>query len=233
MREHASAGAAQPATGLGASDLGRRLADRRGELGLTRQEVVDRTGMDTGYLRCLEETPAAAPGVGTLLRLADALDTGVTVLTGGEVDLPPGPGRASRTAESVELGTDECWERLSTHGVGRLGMITAEGVTILPLNYTVVDGAIVFRTAPGSLPGALPGEQVAFEADHIDEVFRHGWSVLVRGLAREVTWSNEVRRLAERAYSEPWAGGRPDLWVRLDPVEITGRLIRERPPGGG
>nr|WP_329600071.1 pyridoxamine 5'-phosphate oxidase family protein [Streptomyces pseudovenezuelae] len=101
------------------------------------------------------------------------------------------------------------------------------------MNYTVVDRAIVFRTARGSLPGAVPGEQVAFEADHIDEAFRHGWSVLVRGLAREVTWSDEVRRLAERAYSEPWAGGRRDLWVRLDPVEITGRLIRERPPGGG
>ncbi|MEU5046765.1 helix-turn-helix domain-containing protein [Streptomyces griseorubiginosus] len=233
MREHVSAGAAQPATGQGASDLGRRLAGRRGELGLTRQEVADRAGMDTGYLRYLEETPAAAPGVGTLLRLADALDTGVTVLTGGDVDLPPGRGRASRTAESVELGTDECWERLSTHGVGRLGMITAEGVTILPVNYTVVDRVIVFRTAPDSLPGAVPGEQVAFEADHIDEVLRHGWSVLVRGLAREVTGSDEVRRLTERAYSEPWAGGRRDLWVRLDPVEITGRLIRERPPGGG
>jgi len=187
VREHASAGAAQPATGQGASDLGRRLAGRRAELGLTRQEVADRAGMDTGYLRYLEETSAAAPGVGTLLRLADALDTGVTVLTGGDVDLPPGRGRASRTAESVELGTDECWERLSTHGVGRLGLITAEGVTILPVNYSVVDRVIVFRTAPDSLPGTVPGEQVAFEADHMDEVLRHGWSVLVRGLAGEVT----------------------------------------------
>ncbi|MFC8434953.1 helix-turn-helix domain-containing protein [Streptomyces sp. NPDC057253] len=233
MPEQTPTGAAHLPTDRGPGDLGRRLAGRREELGLTRQEVADRAGVDPGYLRYLEETPAVAPGVSTLLRLADALETGVTVLTGGEVDLPPGRGRASRTAESVELGTDECWERLSTHGVGRLGMITGEGVTILPVNYSVVDGVIAFRTAPGSLPATVLGEQVAFEADHLDDVLRHGWSVLVRGRARGVTRPDEVRRLTERAYSEPWAGGRRDLWVCLEPAAITGRLIRERTAGGG
>ncbi|GLP64687.1 hypothetical protein TUSST3_13060 [Streptomyces sp. TUS-ST3] len=233
MPEETSLDMAHLPTGRSPGDLGRRLAGRREELGLSRQEVADRAGMDPGYLRYLEETPAVAPGISTLLRLADALDTGVTALSGGDVDLPPGRGRASGTAESVELGTDECWERLSTHGVGRLGMVTDEGVTILPVNYTVVDGAIAFRTAPGSLPSTVLGEQVAFEADHIDDVLRHGWSVLVRGRARAVTRPDAARRLTERAYSEPWAGRRRDLWVCVDPVEITGRLIRERSAGGG
>ncbi|MFF7648208.1 pyridoxamine 5'-phosphate oxidase family protein [Streptomyces canus] len=219
-------------SGSGPGDLGRRLVGRRVELGLTRRQVADRAGMASGYLRYLEETPAVAPGTGTLVRLADALHTSVTALTGGDADLPPGRSRASRTAELVELDVEECWRRLSTHGVGRLGVITAEGVTILPVNYTVVDGAIVFRTAPGSVPSQVAGKRVAFEADHIDDVFRQGWSVLVRGRAREVTRSDAVRRLTEGSYSEPWADGRRDLWVRVDPVEITGRLIRERPADG-
>ncbi|MGX1246953.1 hypothetical protein RKD46_008057 [Streptomyces pseudovenezuelae] len=49
---HATAGA-------GPGDLGRRLLHRRGELGLTRREVADRAGMAPGYLRYLEESPAA------------------------------------------------------------------------------------------------------------------------------------------------------------------------------
>lgn len=226
MPERTSARTAPSPTGSGPGDLGRRLAGRRRELGLTRRQVADRAGMAPGYLRYLEESVAAAPGVSSLVRLADALDTSVSALTGGDAGLPPGRGRATEDAEFVALGTEECWRRLSTHGVGRLGMVTAEGMTILPVNYSVVDGAIVFRTAPGSVPSQILGKRVAFEVDQIDEAFSQGWSVLVRGRARGVTHPGTARRLAERTHSRPWAGGRRDMWVCVDPVEITGRLIR-------
>jgi hypothetical protein len=207
------------------TDLGRRLALRREELGLSREETACRAGMACSYLHYLEEQPTAAPGVATLLKLAGALETTVLELTGGDVDLPPGMGQAGRHPKFTELSTQECGSLLSTHGVGRVAVPTASGPVIVPVNYSVVDGAIIFRTDPHAVPSQASDSQVAFEVDRIDGAFSQGWSVLVRGHARAVTDPDSVQRLQERAFSMPWAGGQRDLWIRIDPLSITGRRI--------
>jgi nitroimidazol reductase NimA-like FMN-containing flavoprotein (pyridoxamine 5'-phosphate oxidase superfamily) len=206
-------------------DLGRRLALRRTQLGLTLKETATRAGVAPSYLRYLEEHPGAAPGTGVLLRLAGVLGTTVTELTGGNADLPPGLGRAARRPVFRELDPQECQTLLATHGVGRLAVSTDDGPLVLPINYSVVDGAIVFRTEPDSTPARASGHRVAFEVDRIDDAFSRGWSVLVRGDAQTVSDPEAARRLTERAYSEPWAGGHRDLWMRIDPHGITGRRI--------
>ncbi|WP_323187345.1 pyridoxamine 5'-phosphate oxidase family protein [Streptomyces sp. NBC_00124] len=104
----------------------------------------------------------------------------------------------------TELDTEECWSRLGTHGVGRVVSTIAEGPMVLPVNYTVVDAAITFRTAADSVPAQVMGEQGAFEVDHIDETFGRGWSVLVRGRARGVARPELLRCLADQAHSVPW-----------------------------
>ncbi|MFE3638603.1 helix-turn-helix domain-containing protein [Streptomyces sp. NPDC059168] len=212
-------------TGTALGDLGRRLAARRLQLGLTRRQVAARAGMAASYLRYLEEHPGAAPGSGVLMNLAGALETTVAALTGADVDLPPGTGRAGREPHFGKLRPSECRTLLAMHGVGRLAVPTASGPVIVPVNYTVVDGAIVFRTARGATPSLAAGLQVAFEVDRIDDAFSEGWSVLVRGPARAVTDRHEQLRLAERAHSMPWAGGPRSVWVRIDPFSVTGRRI--------
>ncbi|GGZ19499.1 helix-turn-helix domain-containing protein [Streptomyces poonensis] len=213
------------AEGRPVGDLGRRIAQCRTELGVTREETAARAGMATGYLQHLEEHPTASPEAAVLLRLAGALETTVKHLTGGDTELPPGLGQAARTPEFTELTEEECRALLSTHGVGRLAVYTLPGPVIVPVNYSVVDGAIVLRTAPGSTPSQAVGRQVGFEVDHIDEAFSEGWSVLVRGRAWAVTDPAEKARLAARAYSTPWAGGRREQWLRIEPVIVTGRRI--------
>ncbi|WP_128374510.1 helix-turn-helix domain-containing protein [Streptomyces cavernae] len=212
-------------------DLGRRLALRRTELGLTRREVAGRARIAPDYLRYLEEHPTAAPGTAVLLRLAEVLDTTISGLTGGTADVPPGPGRAAAHPEFTELSERECRELLSTHGVGRLAVSTFAGPVVVPVNYSVVDRAIVFRTGPGTTPWQALGSRVAFEVDRIDDAFSQGWSVLVRGRARGVTDPDAVRRLQQRAYSTPWTGGHRDRWVRIDPIAITGRRITVQASG--
>ncbi|MER6537001.1 pyridoxamine 5'-phosphate oxidase family protein [Streptomyces sp900105755] len=218
VRPHTAEG---PALG----DLGRRVAARRNELGLTREQTAERCGIDAGYLGYLEEHPEAAPGTGVLLRLADVLHTTMSHLSGGDIDTPPGPGRAGYRPEFTELNPAECRTLLGSHGVGRLGVDTASGPVILPVNYSVVDGAVVFRTADETTPSMAAGRQVAFEVDRIDDAFGEGWSVLVRGPASRVNEAEEVRRLTFSAYSTPWAGGDRDLWVRIEPRSVTGRRI--------
>ncbi|MFJ5777041.1 helix-turn-helix domain-containing protein [Streptomyces sp. NPDC093094] len=229
MRNRTASDATHTTTGHGRGDLGRRLASRRAALGLTRREAAERAGMAVAYLEYLEETPGSAPGRSTLLRLAGALETTVSALAGGDVDAPPGRGPAGRDRELAALTAPECWERLGTHGVGRLAVTGAEGPTVLPVNYSVVDGTIAFRTAAGSVPSQTPGRRVAFEVDHIDEALSTGWSVLVRGRARGVTDPALLRRLRNRSFSTPWAGGRREMWICVDAVSISGRTIRQNP----
>ncbi|WP_405876914.1 pyridoxamine 5'-phosphate oxidase family protein [Streptomyces sp. NBC_01136] len=209
-------------------DIGRRIARRREELGLTREEAASRAGTAPGYVQYLEEKSTATPGIGVLIRLADALETSVAALRGGDADLPPGWGRAARHPELIELSAEECRARLSRHGVGRLAMDTPDGPIIIPLNYNVIDGVVTFRTAPDALPATAVEAHVAFEVDHIDEALSEGWSVLIRGFARAVTEPDAVRRLTALAYSGPWAGGERDVWVRIEPVTTTGRRIAVR-----
>ncbi|MBN0042761.1 DUF1918 domain-containing protein [Streptomyces actuosus] len=210
--------AAQP------GDIGRRLAAARGRRGLGLAETARRARMSPDYLAYLE-SHAADPGMATLVRLADALGTTLIELQGADQDRPPGQGRALLHPRLEDLPPQECWTRLSTHGVGRIAVTTADGPAVLPVNYDVIDGTIVYRTAPGSALAAVVGETVAFEADHIDDAMSQGWSVLVVGPARAVTNPDAMARLGEYAHSDPWAGGERGLWVELRPERITGRRI--------
>ncbi|MER5199949.1 DUF1918 domain-containing protein [Streptomyces sp. NPDC002755] len=207
------------------ADIGRRVAVERRRRNLSREETARRARMSPGYLEYLEERPAD-PSIATLIKLADALGTTVTALRGGGTDLPPGLGEALLRPELRDIGPEECRTLLSTHGVGRVAVWAADGSpAVVPVNYDVVDDAIVFRTAPNSTPAAAVGTEVAFEVDHMDEAMSRGWSVLAVGPATVVTQPMEVRRLAERARTTPWAGGEREMWVSIRPARLTGRRI--------
>lgn len=94
------------------------------------------------------------------------------------------------------------------------------------MNYEVIDDAIAYRTMPDSVPAAAVGAEVAFEVDDVDETMSQGRSVLLVGPARVVTQPDVVRRLAEHAHTEPWAGGKREMWVSIQPKRLTGRRIR-------
>lgn len=206
-------------------DIGRRLALRRHELSLTREEVAERAGTAPGYLRYVEEQPSAIPGPTFLLRVAEALETTVQRLRGAGAGLPPGLGEAAAQPVFTDVDPDECLTLLSDHGVGRIAVTTNEGPAILPVNYDIVDGTVVFRTAPASAPSLAAEREVAFEVDRIDEALSEGWSVLVRGAAAEVTDAGTVLDLQARAHTRPWAGGDRQVWMRIQPARITGRRI--------
>ncbi|MFB7993059.1 helix-turn-helix domain-containing protein [Streptomyces sp. NPDC056002] len=211
----------------GHTDLGRRIAARRKELGLTRQQVGSRSGVDAGFIAYLEEH-SAAPGSGSLVRIADALGTTVAELTGATTEQPPGQGPAPRDSELVALSEAECRRLLSTHGIGRVAVFTRDGPVIFPVNYVVAGSEIAFRTSWESLLAGAAGARVAFEVDHIDDAMEQGWSVLAVGEAAGVTDEQAVRRLNATARSLPWAGGDRRYWMSVVPSRITGRRVVHR-----
>jgi nitroimidazol reductase NimA-like FMN-containing flavoprotein (pyridoxamine 5'-phosphate oxidase superfamily) len=142
---------------------------------------------------------------------------------------------SDRIADTVveELDTEECLRLISPGGVGRVGFTTSTGPTVLPVNYTMDGRAVLFRTAFGGpmdedLSTRIKGVElkVAFEVDQLDTANREGWSVLIQGAAHRV--SEEELAGMSSAVAEPWAGGERRLYIRIDPVQLTGRRIHHQ-----
>jgi nitroimidazol reductase NimA-like FMN-containing flavoprotein (pyridoxamine 5'-phosphate oxidase superfamily) len=141
------------------------------------------------------------------------------------------------TAESAEpvvelLDEAECQGLIGAGGVGRIGYTGRFGPTILPVNYVLHEGTILFRTGQHSPLGEdlrtgieHAESKVAFEIDETSAATREGWSVLVQGSAHLVDSEAERASIVQSGV-EPWAGGEKELFVRVIPNRITGRRIR-------
>jgi nitroimidazol reductase NimA-like FMN-containing flavoprotein (pyridoxamine 5'-phosphate oxidase superfamily) len=131
-----------------------------------------------------------------------------------------------------ELNADQCLRLISAGGVGRIAYTSRFGPAVLPVNYKLIDGAIVFRTAEHSpldedlRTGIADADyKVAFEIDDIDLAAKGGWSVLIQGPAHRVTGADQDA--ARSAGVEAWAPGDRELFVRIVPSHITGRRISQ------
>lgn len=124
------------------------------------------------------------------------------------------------------LSRDECMTLLETASVGRVGVSVGAIPAVLPVNYVMDGDTIVFRTVPGTkLDAALTNSVVAFEADSFDPSHETGWSVLVRGIAREITDEHALTRV-RRLPLQSWAfNGDADRWVSVDAELVTGRRV--------
>jgi nitroimidazol reductase NimA-like FMN-containing flavoprotein (pyridoxamine 5'-phosphate oxidase superfamily) len=215
---------AQP-RGIRAGDLARRVSHRRTEVGLSTEELAKRAGIDAWFLAYFEQSADTNLSGGALLRLAVALDTTPWALEGGQVDRPPGPGRAGPHPMLQNLTPEQCQEHLAGGGIGRIVLTTGSGPVAFPVNFVFAGGAVILRTSDAMI--AKVSGVVAFEVDHIDEAMSEGWSVLVRGHARLIE-DPEERIIAAQLEVEPWAGGARLNVISIEPFEITGRVIVQR-----
>lgn len=153
--------------------------------------------------------------------------------TNSKNSISPDPGGpAGRGPVLEELDEAECLQLISPGGIGRIAYTGRYGPTVLPVNYRMHQGSIVFRTAHDSptdedlRTGIAQAEyKVAFEIDDIDAAAREGWSVLIQGPAHHVESEAEQASVLE-ALVEPWPGGDRELFLRIIPSRITGRRIR-------
>jgi nitroimidazol reductase NimA-like FMN-containing flavoprotein (pyridoxamine 5'-phosphate oxidase superfamily) len=217
------AGAAPPSA-WEPGDLGKRVSRRRQDLKLGRRQLADLAGVSLPYLQYLETHPAM-PTQAALRQLAAALQTTPETLLGFDPSQPSGRAGPSGHPVLQTLTAAECYELLSSGGVGRVAFSTADGPVVVPVNYAMADQTVIFRTAPDTLLAGHLNCLAGFEVDRLDEVQSQGWSVLVSGRAVRVTGEAEVRHLERHADVQPWAGGARDVYVRIIPHRITGRRI--------
>jgi nitroimidazol reductase NimA-like FMN-containing flavoprotein (pyridoxamine 5'-phosphate oxidase superfamily) len=205
-------------------DLSRRVAHRRVELGLSLEQVAERTGIDPGYLHYLETNATAHLSAGSMILLAMALQTSPESLLGGHqpVENPRGGVKNHPTVEV--LSREQCIVQLTHTAYGRVVYVTPRGPVAVPVNYEFTDGQIVFSTDPEKASVLARSDGVGFEVDCVDQDVSEGWSVLITGSARRVTAPDERMALASMGL-ESWSeGGTHDL-IAITPREITGRVI--------
>jgi nitroimidazol reductase NimA-like FMN-containing flavoprotein (pyridoxamine 5'-phosphate oxidase superfamily) len=123
-----------------------------------------------------------------------------------------------------ELSRGDCLGLLGSAAVGRVGISIDAMPAVLPVNFALHEQTIVFRSGPGTkLSAATCGAVVAFEADGYDAEGHTGWSVMVRGVAHEITDAallEQVRTLP----LDSWAlGDHADHFVSIETTLVTGR----------
>src|ERR1700735_1196017 len=119
---------------------------------------------------------------------------------GSPADPEPEHDAATDDRGPERLDEAECLRLISPGGVGRLAYSGRFGPTVLPVNYKLHEGTIVFRTAHDSptdedLRTGIQGAafKVAFEIDDINQAGHGGGCAFSQGAA------HHVESLAERA----------------------------------
>ncbi|MEP6665722.1 MAG: pyridoxamine 5'-phosphate oxidase family protein [Nocardioidaceae bacterium] len=127
-----------------------------------------------------------------------------------------------------ELTQAECFELIGAKSVGRIAFSGDHGPVVLPVNYVLDSGTVLFRTSPyTTIATALRDTPAAFEVDDVDDFLQSGWSVLVQGHAAYV--DDDAELPSERFNRpEPWVDGARTLYIRVTPQTITGRRIHPR-----
>jgi hypothetical protein len=132
-----------------------------------------------------------------------------------------GPGHDS---ETVILSRQQCLARLSSMGVGRIGVSMDALPVILPVQFRVVDESVLFATTRNTrLDTATTGAVIAFQADAYDPGEPAWWSVLLQGIARPVD-GHEAEARGDPPVAGMWtgAGGEARL-LRLGTDNMHGR----------
>ena len=124
---------------------------------------------------------------------------------------------------------EECLELVRRATIGRLAIHSGALPTIVPVNFILTDSGVVVRTAPGSkLDNALEHAVVAFEVDDVDPIRHIGWSVVITGLASEVTDPDELDAVRRLPLAH-WAPGPANRYVCVSLDLVSGRRIAPAP----
>jgi nitroimidazol reductase NimA-like FMN-containing flavoprotein (pyridoxamine 5'-phosphate oxidase superfamily) len=127
----------------------------------------------------------------------------------------------------VEMTDAENWNLLAHAQLGRLALSVRDEVDIFPINFEVFEGALYFRTSPGSkLAQLTTNPRVALEADRYDD--ETAASVIVKGIAERLDRQVDID-MADALPLHPWIPTLKYRWVRITPTRVSGRRFRRAP----
>lgn len=125
------------------------------------------------------------------------------------------------------LSEEQCQELLARRNLGRMAFSVNGQPEILPVNYASDGSIVVLRTAEGTAILSAATQMVAFEIDDWEPRSGVGWSVVVKGVAQEISsgldpFATALRRLPV----VPLAPGKRERWMAIYPSSVSGRRFR-------
>lgn len=127
------------------------------------------------------------------------------------------------------LSEHQCSELLASRDLGRIAFPFREDTEIFPVNYSTDGTIVVFRTGTGTKLDQSTATRVAFEVDEWDAAKKVGWSVVLKGVAQEVTRGIDPFATALRSRPVvPLAPGEHDYWIAIYPATISGRRFHKQ-----
>ena len=124
------------------------------------------------------------------------------------------------------LSAEECTNCLASTKVGRVAVSTGALPAVYSVVYVLSGDRVVFRVpAQSRLLRALDQAVVAFSIDRFDDDARGGWSVLVQGVAEQVTDPAVIAEL--RALPLPSWSNEPsaDRFVQISTDHLSGTRV--------
>ena len=122
------------------------------------------------------------------------------------------------------LDEQQCQELLASKDIGRIVFSVQGEPEVFPVNYAADGSTVVFRTGEGTKLQLAVMLRVAFEVDDWDPATGVGWSVVIKGVAEEITSGIDPFAMALRTRRVvPLAPGVREYWIAVYPGEITGR----------
>lgn len=121
-------------------------------------------------------------------------------------------------AQSLEL--------LGTASLGRVAVSTGALPTVLPVNFLLDGERILFRSGRGTkLEAALRNTVVAFEVDDFDPLYHSGWSVVVTGVASELSAPDELADVSLLPIPH-WGSNGDGHLIAVSTELVTGRRLQ-------
>ena len=125
------------------------------------------------------------------------------------------------------LDEQQCQQLLASKDIGRIAFSVHGEPEVFPVNYAADGSTVVFRTGEGTKLQLAVMLRVAFEVDEWDPVNGVGWSVVIKGVAEEITSGIDPFAMALRSRRVvPLAPGVREYWIAVYPGEITGRRFQ-------
>ena len=123
------------------------------------------------------------------------------------------------------LDREECLRLLATATLGRVGLTSGALPAVLPVSFGLDGDRILIRSAPGSkLDAGIRDAVVAFAVDAFDPMSGSGWSVVVTGVAREVSDPAELARLSSLPVAR-WVPRGNGRLVAISTELVSGRRV--------
>jgi uncharacterized protein len=134
-------------------------------------------------------------------------------------------GGAEAHREFLWLDRAEAMGLLATAQVGRLIFTVNALPAVRLMNFAVVSGLIVLRTAADTTVARKVNDViVAFEVDDLDAATSSGWSVVVTGRATRVADPDLAARY-RKVPLVPWAPGERDQFLTITTEVVEGRRV--------